>query len=114
MQVYQHMWTNFLLKVDKDQEILKSKEFLKVEYDLDRIVQHYYKQVSKARLLLTALNETVTDAEVMRNAYATFERHIDLKEVCCNWNRRTATAWEEMKKCSSKEIQINKTDPAIM
>ena len=29
MQVYQHMWDNFLLKVDKDREILKTKESLK-------------------------------------------------------------------------------------
>ena len=60
------MLTNFLLKVDNDQNFFKSKELLKVEYDTDRIVQHYYKQVSEARLLLTALNETVTDAEVIR------------------------------------------------
>ena len=33
LAVYQHMWTSFLLKVDKDQEILKAKELLKVNYD---------------------------------------------------------------------------------
>ena len=82
MQVYQHMCNNFLLKVDKDQEIWKTKELLKVEYDPDRIVQHYHKQISEARVLLTALRETVTDAEIMQNAYATFEQHIDLKEAC--------------------------------
>ena len=48
MQVYQHMWDNFLLKVDKDREILKTKESLKVEYDPDRIVQHYYKNISES------------------------------------------------------------------
>ena len=32
MQVYQHVWDNFLLKLDKEQEILKTKELLKVEY----------------------------------------------------------------------------------
>ena len=76
------MWTSFLLKVDTDQEILKAKELLKVDYDPDRIVQHYYKAINEARLLLTALRETVTDEEVIRNAYATFEKHIDLKEAC--------------------------------
>ena len=81
MTVYQHMWDNFLLKVDKDQEILKSKELLKVDYDSDLIVQHYYKNISEVRLLLTALRETVTDAVVMQNAYASFEQHIDLKEA---------------------------------
>ena len=43
IKLYQHMWDNFLLKVDKDGIFLKSKELLKVEYNLDRIVQHYYK-----------------------------------------------------------------------
>ena len=82
MQVYQHMWSNFLLNVNKERENLKTKELLKVEYDPDWIVQHYYKQVSEVRPLLTALRETVTDAEVMQNAYATFEKHINLKEAC--------------------------------
>ena len=102
--VYQHMWTSFLLKVDKDREILKAKELLKVDYDLDRIVQLYYKQVNEARQLLTALNETVTNVEIIRNAYATFEKHIDLEEACRVWNRETQTAWENMKKYFSKEI----------
>ena len=38
---YQHMWTKFILKVDKDQEILKARELLKVDYDPDWIVQKY-------------------------------------------------------------------------
>ena len=70
------MRDSFLLKVDKDQEILKTRELLKVDYDPDRIVQHYYKKISEARLLLTALRETVTDAEVMRNSFVTVEQHI--------------------------------------
>ena len=69
LAVYQHMWTSFLLKVDKDKGILKTKELLKVDYNPDRIVQHYYKQVNKARQLLTALNETVTNAENFWNVF---------------------------------------------
>ena len=113
-EVYQHMWTNFILTVDKDREILHARELLKVDYDPDRIVQHYYKAINEARELLTGLRETVTDAEVMRNAYATFEKNIDLKDACREWNRGTLTTWEEMRKHFSKEIQMNKTDPAIM
>ena len=79
--VYQHMWTSFLLKVDKDREVLKAKELLKVDYNPDPIIQHYYKQVNEARQLLTALNETVTNADIIRNVYATFEKHINLKEA---------------------------------
>ena len=71
-------------------------------------------QISEARLLLTALRETVTDAEVMRNVYATFKKHIDLKEACREWKRGTGTTWEEIQKHFSKEIQMNKTDLAIM
>ena len=85
------MWTSFLLKVDKDQEILKAKVILKVDYDPDRIVQHYYKQVNEARQLLTALNETVTNADIIRNVYATFEKHINLKEAYRDWNWGTQT-----------------------
>ncbi|OEU17011.1 hypothetical protein FRACYDRAFT_239612 [Fragilariopsis cylindrus CCMP1102] len=113
-EVYQHMWTNFILQVDKDREILHARELLKADYDPDRIVQHYYKAINEARELLTGLRETVTDAEVMRNAYATFEKNIDLKDACREWNRGTFTTWEDMRKHFSKEIQMNKTDPAIM
>ena len=80
------------MKVDKDREILKTRELLKVEYDPDRIVQVYYKKISETRLLLTALRETVSDAEVMRNEYALFEKHIDLKEACQDWNRSKETS----------------------
>ena len=92
------MRNNFLLKVNKDQEILKTKELLKVELGPDRIVQHYYKQISEVRLLLTAFGETVTDEGVKQNTYATFEKHINLKEACQNWNRSTASSWDETKK----------------
>ena len=68
--------------MDKDREILKAKELLKVDYNPDRIVQHYYKDINEARQLLTALNGTVTEDEVIQNAYVTFEKHIDLKEAC--------------------------------
>ena len=64
--------------------------------------------------LLTALKKTVTDTKVMQNAFATFEQHIGLKEACREWTRGSGTTWEEMKKHFSKEIQMNKTDPAIM
>ena len=41
MQVYKHMWANLAIKMDKNQEILKTKELLKVEYNPDWFVQHY-------------------------------------------------------------------------
>ena len=100
--------------MEKDQEILKAKELLKLDYNPDRIVQHYYKDINESRQLLTALRETVIDEEVIQNAYAIFEKHIDLKKACQDWNRRTQTSWDNMRKYFSKEIQINKTDPAIM
>ena len=86
------MWMSFLLKVDKDREILKAKELLKVDYNPDQIIQHYYKDINKARQLLMALRETVTDDKVIQNTYATFEKHINLKEACQDWNRETQTS----------------------
>ena len=83
-------------------------------YDQDRIIQHYYKQFNEARLLLTALIETATDEDVKRNIYVTFEKHIDLKEACQDWNRSTLTTWAEMKTHVSTKIQMNKTNLAIM
>ena len=90
--------------MDKDQETLKAKELLKVDYNPDRIVQHYNKDINEARQLLTALRETVTDEEVIQNAYATFEKHINLKDACWDWNRGTQTSWDDMRKNFSKEI----------
>ena len=37
MEVFQHMCDSFLQIVDKDREILKARELLKVQYDPDRI-----------------------------------------------------------------------------
>ena len=65
IEVYEHMWNSFLLDVDKDREILKTRELLKVEYDPDRIVQVYYKHISETTILLTALKERVTEAEMV-------------------------------------------------
>ena len=65
---------------------------------------HYYKQISDARLLLTALGETVTDEDLKHNAYVTSKKHIDLKEACWDWNRSTSTTWAEMRTHVSTEI----------
>ena len=54
------------------------------------------------------------EEDVKRNTYATFGKYIDLKKACRDWNRSTATTWDEMKNNFSKEIQINKTDPAVL
>ena len=51
-----------------------------------------------------ALGKTVTDEEVNCNAYATFEKHIDLKEACQDWNRSTATTWTKMKTNFNTEL----------
>ena len=98
--------------MDKDWKILKAKELLKVEYNPDCIVQYYYKAINNAILLLTTLGETVTEEDVKRNTYTTFEKHIDLKEACRDWNRSAATTWPEMKTYFSTEFQMNLTDPA--
>ena len=50
MEIYEHMWKNFLQPVDKDREILKAREQIKVEYNPDRIVQHYYKAINDAKI----------------------------------------------------------------
>ena len=63
---------------------------------------------------MTGLRETVTDEEVIRNVYATFEKNIDLKDACRDWNRGAATSWIDIKKYFSKEIQMSRTDPGIM
>ena len=98
MEIYTHIKTNFLLAVDTDQEILKTRLLLKAPYDPDHIPQRYYKVISDARILLTALGETVSDEEVKRNAYETFEKHMDLREACRDWRRSSLTTWLEMKK----------------
>ena len=38
MEVFQHMCDSFLQKVDKDREMLETRELLKVQYDPDRIL----------------------------------------------------------------------------
>ena len=72
MEIYKHIYNNFLLPVDKDREILKAKKILKIEYNLNHIIQHYYTAINDTRLLLTALGETVIDNKVKRNTYSTF------------------------------------------
>ena len=55
MQIYTHIKTNFLSAVDTDREILKTRLLLKAPYDPDHIPQQYYKVISDAWILLTAL-----------------------------------------------------------
>ena len=85
-----------------------------MEYNPDRIVQQYYKQINEVRLLLTALGNTVIDEDVKRNAYATFEKHINLKAACQDWNRSALTTWAKMKTHFSTEIQMNNTHSVII
>ena len=40
MEVYENIWDNFLLPVDKYYEVLKAKKQLKIDYNPDRIPQH--------------------------------------------------------------------------
>ena len=68
MQIYTHIKTNFLLAVDTNCEVLKTRLLLKSPYNPDHIPQQYYKVISDRRILLTALGETVSDDEVKRNA----------------------------------------------
>ena len=93
---------------------MKTRLLLKAPYDPDHIPQRYYKVISDARILLTALGETVSDEEVKRNAYETFEKHMDLQEACRDWRRSSLTTWPEMEKHFSTEIQMNKSDPSVM
>ena len=114
MEIYTHIKTNFLLAVDTDREILKTRLLLKAPYDPDHIPQRYYKVISGARILLIALGETVSDEEVKRNAYETFEKHMDLRKACRDRRRSSLTTWPEMEKHFSTEIKMNKSDPSVM
>ena len=68
----------------------KTKTDLKGKYDPDKIVHGYYKKMQKSKLTLTlaALDDPVTDVEIMRCAFEIFEVQTDLKETCCNWDRQ--------------------------
>ena len=46
-----------------------------MEYNSYQIVEHYYKQINKARLLLTAFGETVTDEHCNSPCYS----HLQIK-----------------------------------
>ena len=84
-------------------------------YDPDKIVQVFYKSLQNSKLTLAALGDPVTDMELMRCAFETFEVHSDLKEACRNWDRQAvAPTWARMMTHFSIEIQRKHTDPSKM
>ena len=46
IEIYQHIKTNFLLPKDVSKEITKTRHDLRVAYNLDKIVQIYYKKLN--------------------------------------------------------------------
>ncbi|OEU09765.1 hypothetical protein FRACYDRAFT_248024 [Fragilariopsis cylindrus CCMP1102] len=113
MQIYTHIKTNFLLPRDISREITKTRSDLKVAYNPDDIVQIYYKSIQTSKLTLAALGDPITEVEIMRCAFETFEVQSDLKEACREWDRQAAPpTWARMMVHFSIEIQRNRTDPS--
>ena len=68
-----------------------------------------------SKLTLAAFGDPVTDLEMMRCAFETFEVQEDLKEACWDWDRlMVAPTWARMITHFSIEIQRNQTDPFKM
>ena len=88
IEIYNHIKDNFLLPRDISQEITKTKTDLKVAYDPDDIVQVYYNKLQNSKLTLAALADPITDVELIRCAFETFEVQADLKEACLDWDRQ--------------------------
>ena len=82
MVIYTHIKINFLLPRDIPREITKTRADLKVAYDPDKIIQVYYKSLQNSKLTLAALGDPVTNVEIMRCAFKSFEVQLDLKEAC--------------------------------
>ena len=82
IQIYNHIKDRFLLPRDLSWEITKTKTDLKVSYYPNNIVQVYYKKLSTSMLNLAALGDLVTEVEIMRCSFETFEVQTDLKESC--------------------------------
>ena len=82
MAIYTHIKTNFLFPRDISREVTKTRNDLNVAYDLDEIVQVYYKSLKNSKLTLAALGDPITDVEIMRCAFESIEVQFDLKEAC--------------------------------
>ena len=82
IEIYNHIKDKFLLPRDLSREITKTKTNLKIAYNLDDIVQNYYKKLNTTELTLAALGSPVTEVEIMRCTFESFELQSDLKEVC--------------------------------
>ena len=90
---------------------------LKVVYNPNDIVQVYYKKIQTSKLTLAALVDPVTNVEMMRHAFGTFEVHMQvyLKEACRNLERQmVAPTWARMMTHFSIEIQWNQTNLSKM
>ena len=65
------------------------------------------------KLTLALLGDPVTDVEMMRYVFKTFEVQADLKEACCNWDRQAVTpTWARLMTHLSIETQRNRMDPS--
>lgn len=73
LKIFTHIKINFLLGVDTDRKILKTRLLLKAPYDPDHIQQRYYNVINDTWIFLIAVGETLNNDKVKQNAYATFE-----------------------------------------
>ena len=63
------------------------------------------------KLTLAALGDPVTNVEMMRCAFETFEEQADLKDTCLEWDRQAAApTWARLMTHFSIEFQRNRTD----
>ena len=68
-----------------------------------------------SKLILAALGDPVTDMEMIRCAFETFEVQSDLKDSCWEWDRQVAApTWVRLMTHFKIEIQKNKTNLAKM
>ena len=103
IKIYDHIKNNFLLQRDMSRDITKTKTNLKVAYDPDKIVQIYYKKLTTATLTLAALGDPFNDVEIMRSPFKAFTLQSDLKDACCQLDRRPVKpipTWTLMKPTS--------------
>ena len=77
----QHLQDTFCDDEEKEEEILKQYQSMRVSYDPADFIQIYYKALQDARTILVTLQETINDKILIRQAIDQFNKHMDLNEA---------------------------------
>ena len=98
-QIIDHLQDSYCDEEEKEDDIIKQEEHLKIPYDPAELPHTYLACLPHSRMILVCLKETVQDRKLIRQALREFNKHADLHASVDEWKLKSATdkTWDAFK-----------------